>query len=180
METNKTLKRRFADARNNSNIIKSRYKNKEFNDLEFIGNISLLEIEKVKENWYVDEEKRCILADGYYWLEIYPKNQNYCITAMFNQNKKLVELYVDIAKNLGVENGVPYEDDLYLDVVLLLDGRKHLLDEDELREALQNKIINKEEYNMAYELANKILDFDEENLNKLANFCYKYLDILEN
>lgn len=33
---------------------------------------------------------------------------------------------------------------------------------------------------MAYELANKILDFDEENLNKLANFCYKYLDILEN
>ena len=60
MGINKTLKRRFADARNNSNIIKSQYKNKEFNNLEFIGNISLLEIEKVKENWYVDEENRCI------------------------------------------------------------------------------------------------------------------------
>lgn len=174
-----TLKRRFADARNHKSIIECKYKNKTFNDKQFIGNISLLEIKKVKDNWYVDEEQRCILAKDYHWLEIYPQNKNYCITAIFNENKQLIELYIDIARELGIEDGVPYEDDLYLDVVIVADGRKNLLDEDELQEAYQKNIINKEEYDMAYEVANKLLQLDEENVNKLIDFSYEYLKLLE-
>lgn len=179
MEENRSLKRRFADGRNNNTIIESKYKNITFTEGEFIGNISLLQIEKVKGNWYVDEEKRCILAEGYKWLEIYPENSNYCITAMFNDNNKLIELYIDVAKRLGMEEGVPYEDDLYLDVVIVPDGRKHLLDEDELLEAYQNNIINKEEYNMAYKFANKMLELSNEEIKKIEKFSYEYLELLE-
>lgn len=174
-----TLKRRFADARKHKSIVESKYKNQVFNDDKFKGNISLLKIEKVKENWYVDEEDRCILAPKYTWLEIYPENENYCITVIFNENKQLVEWYIDVAKRLGVEDGVPYEDDLYLDVVIVADGRKHLLDEDELQEALEKGIVNKEEYDMAYMVANKMLQISEEEIEKLRKFSYEYLEILE-
>lgn len=176
----KALKRKFADARGYKCIIESKYKNIRLNNEKFTGNISLLEIEKVEENWYVDEEKRCVLAKGYRWLGIYQENKNYCITAIFNEDKELVEWYIDIARKLGVEKEVPYEDDLYLDVVIVSDGRKHLLDEDELQEAYEKNIIDKQEYDMAYELANKILEVDENNIEKLRKFSYKYLEILEN
>lgn len=172
------LKRRFADGRANTSILKSKYKNTYIKNEEFIGNISLLQIENVKEEWYVDIEKRCILANRYYWLEIYPENKNCCITAIFNSNKEIVEWYIDIARNLGVQDDVPYEDDLYLDVVIVHDGRIHLLDEDELEQAYKQNIINQEEYELAYEKANKIIKMAKLNLEKLNNFSYKYLELL--
>lgn len=172
------LKRKFADARYHKTIIEKKFKNKTFNNEEFVGNISLIEIEEVKENCYVDIERRCILSNGYKFLEIYKDNENYCITSIFNDNKKLVEIYIDVSKKLGIEDGVPYEDDLYLDVVLVPDGRKHLLDEDELEEAFENNIINKEEYDLAYRVANKMYNLNEEEVQKMINFSYKYLDIL--
>jgi len=178
-EYNQTLKRKYADGRKVIDIIESKYENKILNDKNFIGNITLLEIEEVRHNWYVDEEKRCVLAKGYKWLEIYPKDQNYCITAIFNENKELVEWYIDVAKSIGKEDGVPYEDDLYLDVVIVADGRKRLLDEDELQEALENNIINKEEYDMAYKIAKKLLQISEEDIEKLKEIYYKYLKLFE-
>lgn len=176
---NRRLKRRFADAREHKSITQTKCKNKYFNEGKFIGNISLLQIEQVKENWYVDKEKRCILAPNYTWLEIYKEGENFCITAIFNESKKIIEWYIDIAKKLGVENGVPYEDDLYLDVVIVPDGRKHLLDEDELQEAFEKGIINREEFDVAYRWANKLMQITEEDIEKLTEFSYKYLEILE-
>lgn len=180
MGNNISLKRKYADASNHKSITKCKYKNKEFNNEEFVGNISYLEIKEVKDEWYVDIEKRCVLAKGYFWLEIYPKDENFCITAIFDENKKIVEWYIDISRRLGVENTVPYEDDLYLDVVIVHDGRKHLLDEDELNEAYENNIISKDEFDMAYEIANKMLKIKDEDIEKLREFSYKYLEILEN
>ena len=180
MEANKSLKRKYADASNHKSITKCKYKNKEFNNEEFVGNISYLEIEEVKDEWYVDVEKRCVLKKGLFWLEIYPKDENFCITAIFDENKKIVEWYIDISRKLGVENKVPYEDDLFLDVVIVHDGRKHLLDEDELKEAYENNIISKDEFDMAYEIANKMLNIKEKDIERLREFSYKYLEILGN
>ena len=174
------LKRRFADARGHRNIIDKVYKNIKVNTEEFEGNISLLKINKVKNAWFVDEENRCILNDRYSWLEIYPKNKNYCITAMYDENGKISEWYFDVARQLGVENGVPFEDDLFLDVVVVPDGRIHLLDEDELKEAYENNIISKDEFDMAYEIANKMLNIKEKDIERLREFSYKYLEILGN
>lgn len=179
MKMEQKLKRRFADGRANTSILKSKCKNMYINNKEFVGNISLLQIEEVKEEWRVDIEERCILAKGYYWLEIYPENKNCCITAIFNNNKEIVEWYIDIARNLGVQDGIPYEDDLYLDVVIVHDGRIHLLDEDELEQAYKQKIISKKDYELAYEKANKIIEFAKANLENLKSFSYKYLKLIE-
>ena len=69
---------------------------------------------------------------------------------MYNQNKEIIEWYFDISKEIGSENGVSYEDDLYLDVVVNPDGEIILLDEGELKEALDRLEISKEDYDMAY------------------------------
>lgn len=178
-----TLKKRFADGRNKKDhILEKDYKNIRVDDEDFNGNISLLEIKKVKFPWYVDEEKRCILSDGFKWLEIYPDGKNYSITVIYDENENVVEWYYDIARKIGKENGVPYEDDLYLDVVIVPDGRIHLLDEDELQEAYEKFEVNKNEYEMAYKVANELMKEykDKENIEKLKIFSNKYLEILKN
>jgi hypothetical protein len=173
------LKRRFADGRNNKDILEKEYKNIEVKE-EFEGNISLLEMKKVKQNWYVDEEKRCIFAKDYQWLEIYPKDKNYCITAIYDENREIKEWYIDIAQKIEIENNIPYEDDLYLDVVFVPDGRIHLLDEDELKDAYNKNKISKEQYDMAYEVAKDIIKNIKNRKEELTNFCDKYLKKLNN
>ena len=135
------MKRRFADARSNRAIIDSTIETKIINDKAFKGYMSLLKINKVKKECRVDTENRCILANNYKWLEMYPLDKHMCITAMFDEKNVIKEWYFDISKEVGIENGVPYEDDLYLDVVIVPDGRIHLLDEDELYKALEGKDI---------------------------------------
>ena len=78
-----------------------------------------------------------------------------------------------------MQDGIPYEDDLYLDVVIVHDGRIQLLDEDELEQAYRQKIISKKDYEFAYEKANKIIEFAKANLEKLKNFSYKNLELIE-
>lgn len=175
-----TLKKRFGNAEGHRNMPEKEYKNIEVNNKEFVGNISLIKINRVYKNWYVDEEERCILGNDFRWLIIYPKDENYCITAMYNEKREIAEWYIDIARELGVENGIPYEDDLYLDVVIVPDGRIHLLDENELEEAYNKLEITKQEYDMAYKVANNIINnVNRENIDRLRRFSDKYLNILE-
>lgn len=175
-----TLKKRYAIARKNKDILESDFKNIRVDDEEFKGNISLLTIKKVKKEWRIDVEQRCILANNYNWLEIYPDGKNFCITTMFDENDNIAEWYFDIAREIGEDNGMPYEDDLYLDVVIVPDGRIHILDEDELKSAYDRKEVSKEEYEMAYRVANKIIEKgkNKKYLDELTKFTTKYLKIL--
>ena len=175
-----TLKKRYAIAINNKDILESDFKNIRVDDEEFKGNISLLTIKKVKKEWRIDVEQRCILANNYNWLEIYPDGKNFCITTMFDENDNIAEWYFDIAREIGEDNGMPYEDDLYLDVVIVPDGRIHILDEDELKSAYDRKEVSKEEYEMAYRVANKIIEKgkNKKYLDELTKFTMKYLKIL--
>lgn len=178
-----TLKKRYADGRNkDNNILEKNYVNLRIDNDEFKGNVSLLEIKKVKSPWYVDTENRCILADNFKWLEMYPDGAKYALTIIYDENEKIAEWYYDIAKSVGIDDGVPYEDDLYLDVVVVPDGRINLLDEDELQEAYDKKEISKKEYDMAYKVANELIEKfqDKSNINKLLDFSNKYLEILKN
>ena len=151
------MKKRYADARNNQDIIESKFQNNIINDENFNGYISILKIKKVKQKWLVDEENRCILDDDYIWMEIYPKDKNYCITVMCDENNKIKEWYFDICKCNGIEENVPYEDDLFLDVVIVPDGRVHILDEDELKDAYNNNQITNDEFELAYNTKDYII-----------------------
>lgn len=83
-------------------------------------------------------------------------------------------------KKIGIQNGIPYEDDLYLDMIILPDGREIILDEDELHSAFCHKKITQDDVNMAYQtlkmLENKYLD-NLDNLLKLTNeLCNHFKD----
>ena len=73
-------------------------------------------------------------------------------------------------KRSGIINGIPYIDDLYLDLVIRANGNQRVLDEDELLEALNRKEISEDEYN----LANKT---KESLLESIINKNNKYMDL---
>ena len=90
----------------------------------------------------------------------------------------IIEWYFDMIKTNGVENGVPYIYDLYLDLVIKSNGKEVVLDEDELKEALNNRDISKDDFNMAYKTMKKIQDKYRNNLGELielTNKLYKEL-----
>ena len=111
---------------------------------------------------------------NYKWLEFYDYNAKIKLTAIYNENNEIVEWYFDIAKKIGKENGIPYEDDLYLDVVITPEGKIILLDENELEAAFNRLEINKADFDMAYEESNKLLKILKNNINKLKDFTDKY------
>ena len=55
----------------------------------------------------------------------------------------MVEVYCDMTKGAGIEENVPYIEDLYLDIVFTDEMEEYDLDEDELEEALNTNKITK-------------------------------------
>lgn len=84
------MKKRFANTVNNG---QNEYRQKRVDNDIFNGYVSLVKILKVENPWIItdEEETRCILDENYHWLEIYPDNKNYAITAMFNTKNQVVE-----------------------------------------------------------------------------------------
>ena len=74
---------------------------------------------------------------------------------------------------------MPYEDDLYLDVVVNSNGDVILLDEDELKSAFDRFEVNQSDYDMAYNEAKKLMDVLEYNKENLKKFTDKYLQEME-
>lgn len=120
-----------------------------------------------------------LLDSGYYWLQIGLEGKKYWITAMYNQNKEIIQYYIDITdKNVILKDGKSYFYDLFLDIVQLNTGEVFLLDEDELLQALNDKIIDKIQYDFAYKEANEIInEINMKNL-KIKELCNIYLEKL--
>ena len=73
---------------------------------------------------------------------LHPKNKDYMVTAMYDENLNLIEFYIDMIEKVGVtQEGIPYMHDLFLDVVITCDREVYILDQEELYEALKNKDI---------------------------------------
>lgn len=121
-----------------------------------------------------------IIADeGYYWLQIGIENENFWITAIFDKDKNFIQYYIDVTlENHVVNEEEPYFLDLFLDIVLLNTGRIFLLDKDELDEALEEKVITKNQYELAKEIANKILESLPNKKEELDKLTRKYLEKL--
>lgn len=65
-----------------------------------------------------------ILDDGYRWVHYSPTGQNHALTVQLDPSGVPVQLYVDVGDGVGVdEDGVPYIDDLYLDVLAVCEVR---------------------------------------------------------
>ena len=176
------MKRKYADYPGWERVLEKEYKNKYFNNDDFKGNVSLLTAVKVKEKLVVGDDNIVILDDGFKWLEMYPENnKNIAISICINAKNEIMEWYFDIAKDSSVtEEGVPYIDDLYLDVILSPDGEIRIIDQDELQDALDNKDITKEDFELAYTVAYELIKKLDGKLDEVIKFTIKYLDLIEN
>lgn len=115
--------------------------------------------------------KELVLADkGYHWLQIAPDGESWWLTVMMDSDDNIVQYYYDITDRniLDGENSRFY--DLYLDVVVLPDGKATILDEDELDTALQNGIITKAQYESAVTTAKQLLTEVPPNVDELDEF----------
>lgn len=174
-----SLKKRFVTNPNNMEIVENgNLKIKAFNNLDFTGDIALIKFNKMYKPYVVENINLCMANNNYKWLEFYDYSKKYRLTAMYNDKNKIIEWYFDIARKIGKENGMPYEDDLYLDVVVTQKGDIILLDEDELKVAFEKMEVTKKEYDEAYQEARKLIDKLKGEKDSLQKFTDKYLKIM--
>ncbi len=110
------------------------------------------------ENPFILSTGLCLVDNGYSIVEILPINENFCARSFFNEKKELLQMYLDISleNGLDVETNIPYYDDAFLDIIITGDD-VYVDDKDELEEAYNNKEITKETYDEINKICNKLL-----------------------
>ncbi len=118
----------------------------------------------------------CIIKNDYEWYQLFSLDKNYVLTIMIDDNKKVIQWYFDISYKIGLDNGVPYEDDMYLDMIITKEGNILHLDEDELIEAYKNKELTKEDLDNAYDIYNYLENKYYKDINKLKEFTNELIN----
>lgn len=144
----------------------------------FEGKICMLTMNEVESPLKVSSPIGMVtIADnGYKNIIIAPTNENWWLTVMFDDNNKLIESYFDITRlNNFYNEDNPFFIDMKLDVCIPYNQEPSIMDEEELKELLDNGFITEEDFNMAYSTANKIIDFYNKYKDEYYDFIFKYL-----
>jgi uncharacterized protein len=155
------MKRKSTDRTYLKRVIDRDFISINVDDYDFKGYITLFKMNKVTQDCIIKYGKKniCVINNGYKMMQYVPLNENYTLTAFFDKNNRLVQWYFDITYRNGMDDdGIPFYDDLYLDIVILPPLDIYLLDEDELDEARDTKEINEEQYNLAYDVTNRLMN----------------------
>ena len=125
-----------------------------------------------------DGKLKNYIDKNYYVVELTPIQEKYNIRYYFNEKKQYIDSYIDISYQNGIEYKIPYYVDLYLDILHYpKENTYRFCDEDELEDALKNKIISKKDYKMAYQVGNKLLEEIKNKKNPYMNIdVLKYLN----
>lgn len=176
---NMEVKRKFMNRSNWNRLVKSRFFKK--NSLFFDENciVGLLILDEVTEPLVLNNNigYYTIADNGYKWLQIAQENEDYWITAMFDDNNNLVQIYFDITDG-NVLGDNPYFDDLFIDIVLYND-EVFMIDQDELIAAYREGVISTLQYNKAKVASLRLYDFIKDNRKKIIDYCYKVLNEME-
>jgi len=128
----------------------------------FRGVVSLYTMLRVRERLYkpVRGELTLIAADGFRWLQLYsadPEAQTYTVTATFDSENFLAQWYTDVCAGHGVGlSGIPWHDDLYLDLVADGRGGVEVIDGAELEAAYETGVIGLAAYRLAWREAHRL------------------------
>ena len=176
------MKINYANRQNDSNILSKKFKMMNSQDPYFKGKITLIQVEKVKKQFVAKRpngESDLIIDNNYKILTFFPETGSYCFSAMYNNNCKILQWYFDILKgNCKYNLGIPYGEDMYLDIVALPNGEFYTLDENELEDALSKKLITKKDFTNAYASINRVEYLLRTNFNKLKDFTEHSFKIL--
>lgn len=101
-------------------------------------------------------------------------DEYWALTAIFNPENEIIGWYFDISKrNFIDENGVPCRDDIFLDLIITVDGQTITKDANELQEALDTGDISIDDYNHAYKIHDQILTSKWNNVEQLKSLSVK-------
>lgn len=128
---------------------------------DFGGHIALMRIDALlNPSAWMTLPDRCVrFADnGWAMLQHFPDGERHVITTVFDAEGRIVYWYIDIVKEHGIDDtAIPWYDDLYLDIVVLPDGTRHVLDADELDEALNAGLITRGDRALAWAETERLL-----------------------
>lgn len=162
------MKRKWADRRGWARVVNKRFSVTHMDAQDYKGAITLLCLDEVRKPLWVEVEAEhltCVADSGYTWLQHFPKESCYVLSTMFDARGDIVEWYIDICRRHGIdEDGVPWYDDLYLDIVVAPSGELRLLDVEELDDALKEGVISGFEYDLAWREADRLLLALEEDM----------------
>lgn len=147
-----------------------------FEDKENNCYISIKKIISIKEP-FCTQNSGCLIDNNYFIIEIVPLNENYCMRLFVDNNKKIILYYFDITKKNGFDSNLnsPYYEDLFIDVILK-SNKISVLDEDELKEALDKEYITIDEFNLAQKVKNELISSLISQTNKYIKMdLAKYL-----
>ena len=128
----------------------------------FSGVVALYTMLRVREPLYkpVAGELTLIADDGFCWLQLYSddvESQTYTITVAFNPENIVVQWYIDVCAGHGVDHtGVPWHDDLYLDLVMNARGALSVIDAADLESALEAGAVSLPAYQLAWREAHRL------------------------
>lgn len=176
------LKRKYGDRSDWKRVLKREYAQSYVDSKVIKGYITLLHIIKVTEPLTVSYggEKICIVDNGYMWLQQFPLDEHHSVTTMFDANGEIVQWYIDICLQNGIENDISWMDDLYLDIVVLPSGKVIVKDADELEDALSKGIIDKYLYDIAWNEVNKLKSLINKGEFELLSLSVHHKDTLLN
>jgi len=142
----------------------------------YAAHVKILEIDRP----FIVGEGVCIGDVGYSWVQFLPDNENWALCAMYDNHGNIIEWYFDITrKNAVDEEGSPYCDDLYLDLVVMPDGRILIFDEDELQDAYESDMITADEFHMAHRVKDELIERKIADANYLEALCSKLSALLK-
>lgn len=147
----------------------------------FEGYVALLNIHEVSEpqvwNWHGTPLTVC--DRGMAWLMMLPERGGLCVTAPMNADGTVALWYMDMIAGQGVDGrGIPWFDDLYLDLIIHPDGSMMVDDRDELDEALRRGDITAEQHRQALEICEMLqkgLAQGAEPLQALTKQCFRQI-----
>lgn len=148
----------------------------------FRGHVTLLRIQEVTEPqvWQWQGEALTVCDKGMAWLCMLPEQGGLCITAQLNEDGTVALWYVDMIAGQGVDDqGVPWFDDLYLDLIVNPDGAMFVDDRDELDEALRAGEITQAQHRQALHVCamlQKGLEGGVAPLQTLTEQCYRLME----
>lgn len=113
-------------------------------------------------------------------LEYTPIDKDYNVRAFVNDKNEIFEYYLDVTDGMEVRDGVPYYNDLFLDVIYYNDKELmkkvseskqelRIIDQEELQEALDENVITQEQYHKAYNVANQLMSEIQNGTNVFIN-----------
>ena len=176
------MKLRFANRSQWARLKASRFAVLQLESDDYVGVATLLYIDQISPPLWVEFDgcpPYCVADNGFTWVQLFPEAAYHTVTAMFDASGRLIQWYIDICKQHGYdEGGIPWFDDLYLDIVVLPSGQTTILDADELEEALAEGNVSQADYELAWRETDRLMSAIHANQFPLLALGKAYREML--